>query len=39
MVNKHRKVYKVISRKVISGKQTWPSKISSFKIYIYKNHD
>jgi len=40
MVNKHKKVWKIISRKVVSEKQTWPSKISSFKkkkkyIYIY----
>jgi hypothetical protein len=27
MVNKHRKVWKVISRKVNSGKQTWPNNI------------
>jgi hypothetical protein len=24
MTNKHRKVWKVVSRKVNSGKQTWP---------------
>jgi hypothetical protein len=24
MANKHRKVWKVVSRKVNSGKQTWP---------------
>jgi hypothetical protein len=26
VVNKHRKVWKVVSRKVNSGKQTWPKK-------------
>jgi hypothetical protein len=25
MANKHRKVWKVVSRKVNSGKQTWPT--------------
>jgi hypothetical protein len=24
MANKHRKVWKVVSRKRLSGKQTWP---------------
>jgi hypothetical protein len=24
MANKHRKVWKVVSRKLLSGKQTWP---------------
>jgi hypothetical protein len=26
MANKHRKVWKVVSRKVNSGKQTWPKE-------------
>jgi hypothetical protein len=28
MANKHRKVWKVVSRKVNSGKQTWPKRVS-----------
>jgi hypothetical protein len=44
MINKHRKVWKVVSWKIVYGKQIWPSKIISFKknkiyIYIYRNHD
>jgi hypothetical protein len=31
MANKHRKVWKVVSRKVNFGKQTWPRK-EKFKI-------
>jgi hypothetical protein len=30
MANKHRKVWKVVSRKVNSGKQTWPRLLFFF---------
>jgi hypothetical protein len=32
MANKHRKVWKVVSRKVNSGKQAWP-KLRNFSLY------
>jgi hypothetical protein len=32
MTNKHRKVWKVISRKPLSGKQTWPKILEEDKI-------
>jgi len=34
MANKHRKVWKVVSRKMNSGKQTWPKSI----IFSFYNH-
>jgi hypothetical protein len=34
MANKHRKVWKVVSRKVNSGKQTWPSYVWECTIFI-----
>jgi hypothetical protein len=30
MANKHRKVWKVVSRKLLSGKQTWSKDMLSF---------
>jgi hypothetical protein len=36
MANKHRKVWKVISRKLLSRKQTWP-KFIRIQITIYYN--
>jgi len=36
MTNKHRKVWKVVSRKVNSGKQTWPRKWIPGKVNSWK---
>jgi hypothetical protein len=35
MANKHRKVWKVVSRKMNSGKQTWPYNMCSLACYIF----
>ena len=36
MANKHRKVWKVVSRKLLSGKQTWPYIHKEFNQYLNK---
>jgi hypothetical protein len=41
MANKHKKVWKVVSRKVNSGKQTWPKcllgSVVVFMVVVKKN--